>query len=161
MIQLSIETPNAPENLEHLLFRIADACFAAEGTPAGIAFGRLVDDETIRQINSDFRGIDSPTDVLSFPSIEYSKGRTAKDCLKRLLREKDPETRLIHYGDFAISLPTAIRQSKEYGHSLSRELCYLTAHSLFHLMGYDHMVESDKKVMRAKEEEALRGFSFD
>lgn len=152
MIVLEIEAHGAPDGLEARLSRVSDLCCEAEGIARAVCFGRIVDDDTIHQINRDFRQIDRPTDVLSFPSIEYGAGKTAKDRPKRLCRERDPETGLAHLGDFVISLETAIRQADEYGHSLDRELCYLTAHSVFHLMGYDHMNDDDKAVMRAKEE---------
>ena len=152
MIVLEIETPNAPEGIEARLNAVSEACCRAEGIAPMVCFGRLVDDEEIHRVNLAFRGVDRPTDVLSFPSISYPLGKTAKDMSKRLGRERDPESGLPHLGDFLISLPTAQRQANEYGHSLDRELCYLTAHSVFHLMGYDHMTEADKAIMRAVEE---------
>ena len=94
----------------------------------------LVDDEKIRQLNRDFREIDRKTDVLSFPSGE--------DGL---------------LGDIAISLQTAEEQRKEYGHSLAREVGFLTVHSVLHLLGYDHMTPEEEAVMSARQEEILRG----
>ena len=155
MIILEIETGGAPNGLEERLNRVSDLCCAVEGIERAVCFGRLVDDDEIQRINLTFRGIDRPTDVLSFPSIEYGTGKTAKDKPRRLSRERDPETGLPYLGDFVISLETAVRQATEYGHSLDRELCYLTAHSLFHLMGYDHMNDIDKAVMREKEERVM------
>ena len=153
---LSVEVDSCPvPDLEARLTKLLRICCQLEGVPAGICFGRLVDDQTIHQINRDFRAIDSATDVLSFPSIQYKPGQTAKDRLARLNREKDPDTGLPYLGDFALSLPTALRQAREYGHSIERELCYLSAHSFFHLMGYDHMEESDKRLMRRMEELAM------
>ncbi|MDL2206679.1 rRNA maturation RNase YbeY [Eubacteriales bacterium OttesenSCG-928-N13] len=160
MIELSIETTGAPEGLTELLGRVSRACTDAEGVPEMISFGRLLDDEQIRVINRDFRGIDRATDVLSFPSIQYRMGQTAHDALRKLRHERDPESGLMSLGDFAISLPTAMRQAEEYGHSLARELCYLCAHAQFHLMGYDHETEQDKRVMRQMEERALDGIGI-
>lgn len=155
MIELSIEVSGAPEDLIERLNQVSELCCREEGLSGAISFGRLVDDGEIRRMNREFRGIDSATDVLSFPSIAYRHGQTAASVPQKLRRERDPETGLPHIGDFAISLMTAQRQAQEYGHSLERELCYLTAHALFHLMGYDHQTEEDKPVMRAKEERAM------
>ncbi len=112
----------------------------------------IVDDEEIRALNRDYRGMDRPTDVLSFALDE--------DC------EDSGEPELIGapaehlYGDIIISAETAQRQAEEYGHGLERELTYLAVHGMFHLLGYDHMTEEDKAEMRAKEEEALRAINL-
>lgn len=93
----------------------------------------LVSNEEIRGLNRDYRGIDSPTDVLSFPIEDrFNLG-------------------LSLLGDIIISVEKALDQSEDFGHSIERELAYLTAHSMFHLMGYDHMEDADKEVMREKE----------
>lgn len=155
MIELSIEVSDAPDALEALLIQVSALCCEDEGIPDMISFGRLTDDQAIRQVNREFRRIDRATDVLSFPSIGYKLGRTARDSLKRLTRERDPESGLCCLGDFIISLPAARRQAKEYGHSIERELCYLAAHAQFHLMGYDHECEADKRIMREKEERVM------
>ena len=104
----------------------------------------LVNDEVIHVLNKDYRGIDRPTDVLSF----------ALDEAEEPEETGGPEQHLL--GDIIISAETAVRQGKEYGHGLNRELVYLGVHSLLHLLGYDHMKKEDKAVMRQKEEEALR-----
>jgi len=134
---------------------VAEACFKAEGI-GGVGFAICItDDERIRQLNRDMRGIDSATDVLSFPTVRFPEGRTAASCPKRLKREYDPYLGYVNLGDCVINLNRARQQAEEYGHSLSRELGYLTAHSAFHLMGYDHMKEDEKAVMRDMEERAL------
>ncbi|MEG1811943.1 MAG: rRNA maturation RNase YbeY [Clostridia bacterium] len=155
LIELSVEVAGAPEGLDELLSRVADACCRVEGVAGLCASGRLVDDEAIRAINRAFRGVDRATDVLSFPSVRYPRGVTASGAARLLRREYDPEVGARHLGDFVISLPRAQAQAAEYGHSLLRELGYLTAHSMFHLMGYDHEDESEKRVMRALEERAM------
>ena len=136
---------------------VAECCQLAEGIaqPLGVHLV-LTDDEDIHQINAEYRGIDRATDVLSFPSVNYPKGKTAKDCEKRLRAEYDPETRACMLGDIIISWEHAVAQAAEYGHSVNRELCYLFAHGLFHLMGYDHMEPEEQKEMRAMEEKALQ-----
>ena len=154
-LQWEIPAPEVLAGLEALLDRVAQACFAEEGIRgAGFAV-RIVDDEAIRILNRDMRGIDRITDVLSFPTVSYPAGRTARSCPKRLRREYDPSLSCVNLGDCVINLPQARRQAAEYGHSLTRELSYLTAHSAFHLMGYDHMNEEERRVMRDMEEKAL------
>ena len=101
----------------------------------------IVDDEMIRQINSEYRQQDVSTDVLSFPQYERDDDLTNEVPLL--------------YGDVVISLEHAKAQAESYNHSLKRELSYLFVHSLLHLRGYDHMVENDKKEMRQHEEQIL------
>jgi len=136
---------------------VAECCQLTEGVtqPLGVHLV-LTDDEDIRQINAEYRDIDRATDVLSFPSVNYPKGKTARDCEKRLRAEYDPEMKACMLGDIIISWEHAVSQAEEYGHSVNRELCYLFAHGLFHLMGYDHMEQDEKKEMRAMEEKALQ-----
>ena len=104
----------------------------------------LVNDEVIHVLNKDYRGIDRPTDVLSF----------ALDEAEEPAEIGGPEEHLL--GDIVISAETALRQGKEYGHGFNRELVYLGVHSLLHLLGYDHMNKDDKAVMREEEEKALQ-----
>jgi probable rRNA maturation factor len=109
----------------------------------------IVDDEEIHQLNRDYRGVDRPTDVLSFALDEDD--------------EDEPELlegQLHLLGDIIISAETATRQAEEFGHGLEREIVYLAVHGLLHLLGYDHMVEEDKVIMRAKEEEALSAINL-
>lgn len=148
------KVPFVPEVLFGL---VASCCEMAEGVTLPLAVHVLItDDAEIRQVNAACRGIDRATDVLSFPTVNYPRGKTAKDCPKRLRAEMDPEEGACMLGDILISLEHAREQAEEYGHSLTRELCYLFAHGLFHLMGYDHMEEEEKKEMRAMEEKALQ-----
>ena len=104
----------------------------------------LVSDEVIHVLNKDYRGIDRPTDVLSF----------ALDEAEEPQEFGGPNAHLL--GDIIISAETAVRQGEEYGHGLNRELVYLGVHSLLHLLGYDHMNKADKAVMRQEEEKALQ-----
>ena len=154
-LQWDIPMPGELSGLEALLDRVAEACLAEEGVEGAGFTVSVVGDEAIRRLNRDMRNIDRVTDVLSFPTVTYPKGRTARSCPKRLAREFDPATGRVNLGDCVIDLDRARRQAAEYGHSLTRELSYLTAHSAFHLMGYDHMNEEEKKVMRDMEEKAL------
>ena len=154
-LQWEIPMPEALRDLGPLLDRVAMACFEAEGIEPGSFTVRITDDEEIRRLNRELRGIDRVTDVLSFPTVSYSSGKTAGQCPKRLRREYDPYLGRVNLGDCVINLNRARTQAEEYGHTLQRELCYLTAHSAFHLMGYDHMNEEEKRTMRAMEEKAL------
>lgn len=106
----------------------------------------IVDDEEIHRLNREYRDVDRPTDVLSFALDEG--GEDEPELLDA------PEEHLL--GDIIISVETAQRQGEEFGHGLTREVVYLAVHGLLHLLGYDHMTEEDKVIMRAKEEEALR-----
>jgi probable rRNA maturation factor len=116
----------------------------------------LVDNEAIRSINQETRNIDSETDVLSFPMIEYEEGKTYKDLyLKHKFGPEFYDGEDLVIGDVVISVEKAKEQSIDFGHSLKREVCYLTVHSVLHLLGYDHMDEDDKSKMRAAEEEIL------
>lgn len=154
-IELQCELPHCPEGLEPFLSRVADVCMELEGVRgAGFAV-RIVDDEAIRALNRRMRGIDRSTDVLSFPSVRYPAGTTARDNARRLRREYDPAIGYINLGDCVLNINRARAQAAEYGHSLQRELGYLTAHSAFHLMGYDHMTETDRRAMRAMEKRAM------
>jgi len=155
-IELQCEVDNCPENLEAFLAQVADACMELEGVQgAGFAV-RIVDDEAIRELNREMRGIDKSTDVLSFPTVRYPRGTTAKDNPKRLRREYDPAIGYINLGDCVLNLNRAGQQAEEFGHSLARELGYLTAHSAFHLMGYDHMEDDEKRIMREMEKRAMQ-----
>lgn len=113
--------------------------------PCGIDVSVISDDE-IRIINERTRGIDRATDVLSFPMEDWQRGERP---------DSDPETGIIFLGDIVISIDRVEAQAAEYGHGLSRELCYMTVHGCLHLLGYDHETEADKQYMREREEEIL------
>lgn len=145
---------SAPEGAEALMQQVAETACAEEGVDKVFACVRIVDDEAIHALNRETRGVDRPTDVLSYPSVNYKSG-TAKDNAARIRREYDPEMGKSFIGDIVISVDRARAQAREYGHSLSRELGYLTAHAMLHLFGYDHMTDEDKPVMRAMEERIM------
>ena len=139
-----------------LMQRCADAAQRTEGVscPLSVFIG-VVDDEEIRKINREQRSKDASTDVLSFPTVNYPKGKTAGKCESLLREEYDPDTNACALGDIVISMDHVRAQAEEYGHSERRECGYLLTHGLFHLMGYDHMTDEDKPVMRAMEEKSL------
>jgi probable rRNA maturation factor len=101
----------------------------------------LIDNEEIQKLNKEYRDVDLITDVLSFPMY---------DDISEVLDEE-----YLYLGDIVISCERAMEQAKEFGHSVEREIGYLTVHSVLHLLGYDHMNEDDKVIMRQKEEEIL------
>ncbi len=120
-----------------------------DDTEVGIT---LVDDERIHEINREYRNVDRPTDVISFALDDDLEDSDEPELID------GPEEHLL--GDIIISVETANRQGEEFGHGLEREIVYLAVHGLLHLLGYDHMVEEDKVIMRAKEEEALRAINL-
>ncbi len=122
----------------------------AEKVPVSCEINVLVTgDNEIRAINLASREIDKPTDVLSFPMFTLEPGSADADWESLL----DPETELCPLGDMVISLERAFHQSKEFGHTVYREVGYLTIHSILHLLGYDHLDEGPEKAkMRSREE---------
>lgn len=120
-----------------------------------------VDNETIREINEDTRGIDKATDVLSFPILDYRDKMVFKNCYQGYeFSQIDLNEGNLVLGDIVLSLERAKEQSEDFGHSFQREVCYLIIHSILHLLGYDHMVDEDKNIMRAREEEILNKFEI-
>ena len=112
----------------------------------------LTDDEGIREINREFRNVDSATDVLSFPMNELEPGHFDAE-----LCERDMDTGRILLGDMMISVPRCARQGEEFGHGYEREIMYLTVHSVLHLLGYDHIDEGPMKKQMREREKAIFG----
>lgn len=119
----------------------------------------LTDDAAIQEINKEFRQLDKSTDVLSFPLIEYKSAGDFSD-----LENQDdifnPETGEAMLGDIVISVEHVLKQAEEYGHSIKREYAFLIAHSMLHLMGYDHMTPPEAKVMEEKQENILNALNI-
>lgn len=120
----------------------------------------LTDNAGIRQVNREYRDIDAPTDVLSFPMLEYEApsdfGRTEEefaDCF-------NPESGELMLGDIMISVDKVKEQAEKYGHSEKRELAFLVAHSMLHLFGYDHMEDSERMTMEQKQDEILKSRGY-
>ncbi len=109
----------------------------------------IVTNSEIQKINSKFRNIDKPTDVLSFPLIDFTNENPSE------LSEK-----ITMLGDIVISIEKAVSQAQEYGHSIDRELGFLTAHSMLHLLGYDHMTADEEKIMFTKQKEILNNIGL-
>jgi len=117
----------------------------------------ITDDNTIRGVNREFRGIDEPTDVLSFPMLRFSPpGWAAPEPVVI-----DPESGLVPLGEIIISAGRVDRQAREYGNTRERETAYISIHSVLHLLGYDHVDEAEeKKLMREHEDAIMRGMGF-
>lgn len=122
----------------------------------------LVNDDEIKEINYDNRGIDNSTDVLSFPMFSYDNPgdyNSVNNDLMFIKALKSRATKKISYftfGDIILSYDHILEQSKNYGHSIKREYAFLIAHSILHLLGFDHIFEEDMKVMEEKQEEIMK-----
>lgn len=147
-IDAEVEIPTA---VEEQLRRAILAALEGEGVEVPcIVEVCVTDDAGIHQTNLETRGVDRPTDVLSFPMFELKPGEKPSPDWA------DPDTDKVLLGDMMISLERANAQAVEYGHSPEREVCYLAVHSTLHLLGYDHLDEGPMKAqMRAREEAIL------
>lgn len=142
-------------NYEEIADKVINAALDYEKCPyeAEVSL-TLVDNNRIHDINKEFRDIDRPTDVLSFPMVEYDDAgefaflEDEDDCF-------NPETGELMLGDIIISLDKVEEQAIAYGHSFTREYAFLIAHSMLHLMGYDHMTDDDASIMEAKQRAIL------
>ena len=137
-------------SVSSIIGKCIEATLKAENIPVKCEINVLVtNDKGIHAINKEIRDIDRPTDVLSFPMFQLEAGNPPEDWEEYL----DIETEMCPLGDMCISLERAVAQAKEFGHSVKREVGYLTIHSMLHLLGYDHLDEGEmKKQMRAREE---------
>lgn len=146
---LEVEYLDIEENKEYekVLNRVINKCFEEENLKNLYISITLTNPENIHKINKEYRNIDRATDVLSFPMFEKNEieivCNTDLNGMKEVL------------GDVIISIEQVQNQAKEYGHSFERELAYMAVHGFYHLMGYDHMEENEKKEMREKEENIL------
>ena len=150
-IMISADVPGVDEGLRPCLRKAIRTALDTEGVDVPCEINVLItNDVGIHRINLDMRGVDAPTDVLSFPMFALAPGD------KPARQDADPATGLIPLGDMCISLERARAQAKEYGHANRRELAYLAVHSALHLLGYDHLDEGPEKArMRAREEAVM------
>ena len=163
-VQFCAEPEKGPdlERMEEIVRNVIDKALDYKSCPYECEISVLfTDNETIREINRDNRGIDAPTDVLSFPMLEFeTPGDFSflenEDCFdNNIIGSFNPESGELILGDIVISLERAASQAEEYGHSLTREVAFLTAHSMLHLFGYDHMEEEERLEMERMQEEIL------
>lgn len=150
------------EELENKLEDIIEYTLKEEGVNIPFEISIIfIDNEEIRKINKEQRDIDKATDVLSFPMLDYEEGKVFKEMyLDYKFDFCDLNEGNLVLGDMALSLEKAAEQAEEYGHSFIREVMYLVVHSILHLLGYDHMEEKDKVLMRKREEEILNKFNI-
>ena len=142
---------------EELIQKVVAEALDDEGCPYEAEVSVLLtEDEEIRQMNAQFRSLDKTTDVLSFPAVEFPAPGDFS-CLEEPEAAFcfHPETGELMLGDIAISVSKVREQAAAYGHSLERELAFLVAHSMFHLMGYDHLEEEEREIMEQKQREVL------
>lgn len=139
------------EELRDKIEKLVDLSLQSEGirldSQVSIYF---VDNESIRKINKDTRDIDKATDVLTFPIAEFYKG-----VIKSTLGDVDVDCKLLILGDIVVSLEKAREQASEYGHSMEREILFLITHGMYHILGYDHMTETEEREMMKKQELVL------
>lgn len=138
------ELPNEEKLIKEVVSRVLEE---EKVLPEVDVYITLTDNEEIHKINKEYRDVDRPTDVLSFPMYE-------RDEIAGLKNDTNDEIEKI-LGDIIVSIEKVREQAEEYGHSFERELAYLVTHGMLHLLGYDHMIEEEKAVMRKREEEIL------
>ena len=149
---VQINYNNIEENEEYnkIINTVVKKCFEEEGLDNIKIYINIIltNPEEIKRINKEYRNIDKETDVLSFPMFQ-------KEEIEGLIKKKENIVTDI-LGDVVISIPRVYEQAEEYNHSFERELSYVVVHGFYHLMGYDHMEEEEKKIMRQKEENVLQ-----
>ena len=152
LISVRATIPGMDEGTRAFIRKVIRTALAAEGVTFRCEVDVLLtSDDGIHEINREQRGVDAPTDVLSFPAFDLTPGE-----LPDPETDADPETGCVPLGDMVVSMERVAAQAKEYGHSNRRELSYLVVHSVLHLLGYDHMDEGPQKAqMRAREEAIL------
>ena len=149
MYQLEYLDLEENNTYEEIIKKVVEQCFKEEKLEQSKLYVSitLTTPENIHKINKQYRDVDRETDVLSFPMFERNE-------LDEKIRNNDFEHEDV-LGDIMISIPRVIEQANEYGHSVERELAYMVVHGFYHVMGYDHIKEEDKAIMRPKEEYVL------
>ena len=150
-IEINYENIEQKEEYETLLHSVAETCFKEEKIDKLDLYISVIlsGEEYIHKINKEYRKIDSSTDVLSFPMFQKEEIPLKETGIQEVL------------GDIVICIPIVEKQAIEYGHSFKRELAYMLVHGFYHLMGYDHIEEEEKKIMREKEENILSKLKID
>ena len=154
MYQLEYLEEKENAKYEEIIEKVIKKCFEVENLIDSQLYISitLTNPENIHKINKEYRNVDKPTDVLSFPMFE-------KEEIDKKIAEKDFEYEDV-LGDIVISIEQVQNQAEEYGHGFEREFAYMIVHGFYHLMGYDHMVEEDKLIMRQKEENILNSLEI-
>ena len=145
-----------PFDEEEIAGKVIEEALEYENCPYEVIVDVLLcDNDGIHAMNKEHRGIDRPTDVLSFPNVDYETPADFSGIEDSIEDYFDPESGELCLGDIVISVDKVLEQAKEYGHSLKREYAFLIAHSMLHLLGYDHMEPDEAAVMEHKQEEIL------
>ena len=161
MLYIENEYENPIEiNYQDIANKVVDEAIKYVGCKCDCEINLLItDNETIHSINKETRNIDSPTDVLSFPFVEYDEPGVLDDIYEdEVLFNQETEELML--GDIVISYDKVIAQSEEYGHSLEREFAFLVAHSMLHLFGYDHIDDEERMIMEQKQEDILNNLNI-
>lgn len=148
----------------HIIHEIVEAAVEYVACPYDVEVNVLLtDNDGIQEINKEQRNIDRPTDVLSFPMIDFRKPEGFELVEEHPEDYFDSDTGELNLGDIVVSMDKVYEQAQEFGHSPERELAFLIAHSMLHLSGYDHEEEAERLVMEAKQEEILtrKGYTRD
>lgn len=143
-------------DLEEIANKVCDTVLELEGCPYLCEVDLLITDkDTVKEINKEFRSIDNTTDVLSFPNVDWPSPSdySCESFNDDFLVNRDTE--LIMLGQIILNDERIVSQAKEYGHSVKREYAFLIAHSMLHLLGYDHMNDEERKLMEKKQTEYL------
>ena len=149
-----------PLPCEELASKVIEASLDYVECPYDVEVNLLLTmNQEIHQMNMDFRQIDRPTDVLSFPMVDYEEAGNF-DFLEEADEYFHPESGELMLGDIVISKEKVIAQAEEYGHSIEREYAFLIAHSMLHLFGYDHMEEEERIEMEAKQKDILENLNI-
>lgn len=153
-VQINYNNIEESEEYNKIIHTVIKKCFEEEGLDKLKIYVNIIltNPEEIRKINKEYRNIDKETDCLSFPMFE-------KEEIEELIKEKEQVT-LDILGDVVVSIERVYEQAKEYNHSFERELAYMVVHGFYHLMGYDHMEEEEKNIMRQKEENILQNLNI-
>ena len=150
-----------PFDVEETVKLVCEAVLEAEACPYETQVSvMLTHNEEIRKLNKECREIDSETDVLSFPNLDFETAGVFEITEEAEADYFDPDTGELILGDIVISVDKMREQAECYGHSLRREFAFLVAHSMFHLCGYDHMESGEAEVMEKKQEAILKGLGI-
>ena len=162
IVQIDFFEIEENDEYKKIIQKVVQTCFETEKLMNTNLYLNVIltNPETIRATNKHYREIDKETDVLSFPMADYPVPGDFSDIEERDPDAFHPETGELILGDIIISMDKVKEQAKAYGHSNTRELAFLVAHSMLHLMGYDHMVDEERKVMEAKQEEILKNCGY-
>lgn len=154
MYQLEYLEEQENAKYEEIINKVVQKCFEVENLLDSQLYLSitLTNPENIHKINKEYRNVDKPTDVLSFPMFE-------KEEIDKKIKERDFKHEDV-LGDIVISIEQVKIQAEEYGHGFEREFAYMIVHGFYHLMGYDHMIEEDKVIMRQKEENILNSLEI-